>query len=49
MDYRRAQAVVLRQVGLTEVLAFGAVAMPRAWMEAGHAWLGIGEMPRGRP
>jgi hypothetical protein len=27
---------VLRLVGLTEVPAFGAVVMPRAWMEAGH-------------
>ncbi len=47
MNFRRAQAIVLRLVGLTEVLAFGAVVAPRAWMEAGHAWLGLGEMPRG--
>ena len=29
------------------MLAFVAVVMPRAWMEASHAWLGLGEMPEG--
>ena len=33
--------------GLVEILAFGAVVMPRSWMEASHAWLGLGEMPGG--
>jgi hypothetical protein len=47
MDARRAQALVLRLVGAAEVLAFGAVVMPRAWMEAAHAGLGMGEMPQG--
>jgi hypothetical protein len=38
---------LLRVVGLSEMLAFLAVAMPRPWMEASHAWLGLGEMPGG--
>ena len=29
------------------MLAFGAVVMPRAWMEASHEWLGLGMMPDG--
>ena len=29
------------------MLAFVAVLMPRSWMEASHAWLGLGEMPGG--
>ena len=28
-------------------LAFGAVVMPRAWMESGHALLGFPETPKG--
>ena len=38
---------LLRLVGLTEVLAFIAVVMPRSWMEVSHAWLGLGQMPEG--
>jgi hypothetical protein len=30
-----------------EILSFVSVVMPRAWMEASHAWLGLGEMPDG--
>jgi hypothetical protein len=45
MDSRRLQAWLLRAVGATEALAFVAVVMPRAWMEASHRWLGMGEMP----
>lgn len=29
------------------MLAFFAVVMPRSWMEASHAWLGLGEMTGG--
>ena len=29
------------------MLAFFAVVMPRSWMEASHAWLGLGVMPDG--
>jgi hypothetical protein len=47
MRYRRLQAWVLRLVGAVEVLAFGAVVMPRAWMESGHAWLGFPATPEG--
>jgi hypothetical protein len=47
MSYRNLQAWVLRLVGAVEVLAFGAVVMPRAWMESGHAWLGFPAMPEG--
>jgi hypothetical protein len=43
----RLQAWLLRLVGAGEVLAFIAVVMPRSWMEASHAWLGLGEMPGG--
>jgi hypothetical protein len=32
---------------MVEMLAFGAVVMPRAWMEASHEWLGLGTMPDG--
>jgi hypothetical protein len=38
---------LLRLVGLTEMLAFCAVIMPRSWMEASHAGLGLGQMPEG--
>ena len=45
--WRLLQAWVLRLVGAVEVLAFGAVVMPRAWMDASHAGMGLAEMPRG--
>ena len=38
---------LLRLVGLVEMLAFIAVIMPHSWMEAAHAWLGLGQMPEG--
>ena len=47
MNRQRLQAWLLRLSGSVEMLAFLAVAMPRAWMEAAHAWLGMGEMPSG--
>jgi hypothetical protein len=47
MDRQRLQAWLLRLAGAVELLAFVAVVMPRSWMEASHAWLGLGEMPRG--
>jgi hypothetical protein len=47
MDCRRLQVLVLRLIGTVELLAFGAAVMPFAWMEAGHAWLGVGELPKG--
>jgi hypothetical protein len=47
MKWRLLQAWVLRLVGAVEMLAFGAVFLPRAWMEAAHAWLGLAEMPQG--
>ena len=40
-------AWLLRLVGLFELLAFFAVIMPLSWMEASHAWLGLGQMPEG--
>jgi hypothetical protein len=33
--------------GGVEILAFVAVVMPRSWMEASHAWLGMGELEGG--
>ena len=38
---------LLRLTGTVELGAFVAVVMPRQWMEAGHSWLGLGEMPEG--
>ena len=38
---------LLRFAGAIEMLAFVSVVMPRSWMEASHAWLGLGEMPGG--
>lgn len=47
MNWRRLQAWVLGLVGAVELLAFGAVVMPRDWMQAGHTWLGMAELPPG--
>ena len=47
MDRRLLQSWLLRLAGAVELLAFVAVVMPRSWMEASHAWLGLGEMPHG--
>lgn len=47
MNRQHLQAWLLRIVGAVEVLAFIAVVMPRSWMEASHAWLGLGEMHAG--
>jgi hypothetical protein len=44
MNRERWQAWLLRAAGAFELLAFVAVVMPRSWMEASHAWLGMGEM-----
>ena len=41
MKWRLLQARVLRLVGAVEMLAFGAVFLPSAWMEAIHAELGL--------
>ena len=35
---------MLCAVGLVEILAFGAVVMPLEWMNAGHEWLGLGDL-----
>jgi hypothetical protein len=42
-----ALAVVLRLLGAIDLLAMIAVVMPRRWMEAGHAWAGLGDLPPG--
>lgn len=47
MNSWRLQSWLLRLAGSVEILAFFAVVMPRSWMEAAHAWLGLGEMPVG--
>ncbi|HLL17129.1 MAG TPA: hypothetical protein VK388_18865 [Pyrinomonadaceae bacterium] len=47
MNRQRLQSLLLRAAGSVEILAFVAVLMPRSWMESSHAWLGLGEMPRG--
>jgi hypothetical protein len=46
MDRERLQVWLLRVAGAVELLAFVAVVMPRAWMEAGHEWLGLGALPQ---
>jgi hypothetical protein len=47
MKWQLLQAWVLRLVGAVEMLAFGAVFLPRAWMEAANAGMGLMEMPKG--
>jgi hypothetical protein len=47
MNSERLQVWLLRLTGVTEILAFIAVVMPRSWMEVSHEWLGLGEMPSG--
>jgi hypothetical protein len=47
MNRQLLQSWLLRLAGLAEILAFIAVVMPRSWMEASHAWLGLGVMPVG--
>jgi hypothetical protein len=47
MNSQRLQSWLLRVAGSFEMLAFVSVLMPRSWMEAAHAWLGLGEMPQG--
>ncbi len=47
MKWTLLQAWVLRLVGAMEMLAFGAVLMPRDWMESIHSGIGLMEMPKG--
>lgn len=47
MNRQRLQSWLLRLTGSIEILSFGAVIMPRSWMESSHIWLGLGEMPGG--
>ena len=47
MSWKTLQARVLQLVGSVEMLAFGAVVLPRAWMDAIHSQLGQLEMPKG--
>jgi hypothetical protein len=47
MNWRLAQSWVLRLVGIVELFAFGAVVMPRTWMETINRMLGLPEMPQG--
>lgn len=44
---RRLLVWALFLVGLVEFFAFAAVVMPRSWMAAHYAWLGVGAMPDG--
>jgi hypothetical protein len=37
--------IVLQVLGVTTILALGAVVMPRSWMAATHEWLGLGGFP----
>lgn len=47
MNRQRLLVWLLRLAGTVEIFAFIAVVMPRSWMETSHAWLGMGEMPKG--
>jgi hypothetical protein len=47
MNQQRLLSWLLRLAGAVELLAFVAVVMPRSWMNASHAWLGLGEMTGG--
>ena len=47
MNRQRLLSWLLRLAGLVEILAFGAVVMPRSWMEVSPVWLGLGVMPEG--
>ena len=47
MSNHRLLAWLLRLAGACELFAFFAVVMPRSWMEASHAWLGLGALPEG--
>jgi hypothetical protein len=41
----RALVLVLRAFGALDLFAFSAVVMPRPWMAAAHAWVGLGTLP----
>ncbi len=43
----QALAFFLRALGALDLLALGAVVMPRRWMEVAHYWAGLGVMPEG--
>jgi hypothetical protein len=42
-----ALALVLRALGVLDLLALAAVLLPTGWMAAAHAWAGLGTMPEG--
>jgi hypothetical protein len=44
---RELVVVVLRALGVLDLLALGAVFLPLHWMAVAHAWLGLGTMPEG--
>ena len=46
MNSHRWLAFMLRAIGLAAMLAVVPVFMPHAWMDAIHAALGLGELPR---
>jgi hypothetical protein len=41
----RLLVVVLRVLGVIDLLSLGAVVMPVAWMQSVHAWAGLGQLP----
>jgi hypothetical protein len=43
--HERVLVFLLRLGGVLTLSAFGAVFLPTAWMEACHAWLGLGPFP----
>jgi hypothetical protein len=47
MPPERTLTILLRLIGAVLLLAAPAVFLPTEWMASVHAWLGLGEMPRG--
>ncbi|MGH7135175.1 MAG: hypothetical protein ACREHD_05500 [Pirellulales bacterium] len=46
MTHERQLQLLLRALGLFDLLAFAAVLMPDEWMASTHARLGMGDFPR---
>jgi hypothetical protein len=47
LNYRQAQAWLLRFIGALDLLAFAALFLPARWLDAAHHHLGLGDMSQG--
>lgn len=45
MTLVRSTAYFLRFIAIVQMLTFGIVFVPEAWIASWHAWLGLGQMP----